>query len=186
MGQAQSGDRGHGRSADGVAGSGYDRLAGSRRPLRKSCRAPGKIGGRRAIGTPGCSKKAEREATGQRKRADHEAEVAQQESLLRTDASGPAGVAGTPRLAAMRELLANWFPEEDVTDRRGWEWFYLNSLPYQNVRNLTESGSAVGRSVVAWHTASNRLAQGTADGLIRIWDVDREQPTLSLRGRDPI
>jgi WD40 repeat protein len=40
-------------------------------------------------------------------------------------------------------------------------------------------------SVVAWHVGSKRLAEGTADGLIRVWDVEREQTTLILRGPTP-
>src|SRR5262249_42117125 len=45
--------------------------------------------------------------------------------------------------------------------------------------------TAVTPSTVAWHAASKRLAEGTADGLIRIWDVDREETTLILRGPVP-
>src|SRR5262249_23551776 len=46
--------------------------------------------------------------------------------------------------------------------------------------------TAVFPCTVAWHVASKRLAEGTADGLIRIWDVDREQTTLILRGPAPV
>src|SRR5262249_348196 len=46
--------------------------------------------------------------------------------------------------------------------------------------------TAVFPCTVAWHVASKRLAEGTADGLIRIWDVDREQTTLILRGPGPV
>jgi WD40 repeat protein len=38
---------------------------------------------------------------------------------------------------------------------------------------------------VAWHAGSKRLAEGTVDGLIRIWDVEREQTTLILQGPAP-
>src|SRR5258708_4766311 len=102
-------------------------------------------------------------------------------------------------LPHMRELLTNWLPRTlssppgaggedrvrgDSPDRRGWEWFYLNSLPYQNLRTLTKSeGSGKNQTcIVAWHAASNRLASGTNAGLIRIWDVDREETTLILSG----
>src|SRR5262249_25255310 len=63
---------------------------------------------------------------------------------------------------------------------------YVNSLPYQNLRTLTESGSSLRRCTVAWHVASRRLAEGTTDGLIRIWDVDQEQTTLILKGPAPL
>jgi WD40 repeat protein/serine/threonine protein kinase len=89
-------------------------------------------------------------------------------------------------LPHMRELLANWLPKGQSPDGRGWEWFYLNSLPFQNLRTLTEPGNYSPTSVVAWHIASNRLAEGTSEGLIRIWDVDRERTTLILRGPAPV
>jgi WD40 repeat protein len=89
-------------------------------------------------------------------------------------------------LLHMRELLANWLPKGDSPDRRGWEWFYLNSLPFQNLRTLTEPGSYSPASMVAWHIPSHRLAEGTSRGLIRIWDPDQEQTTLILRGPAPV
>src|SRR5207248_2516181 len=82
----------------------------------------------------------------------------------------------------MKELLTNWLPRGESPDRRSWEWFYLNSLPYQNLRTFSESGQESRTCTVAWHAASKRLAAGTKDGLIRIWDVDREQTTLTLSG----
>ena len=85
-------------------------------------------------------------------------------------------------LKHMRELLTNWLPAGDLPDRRGWEWFYLNSLPYQNLRTLTEGLSSQLPCTVAWHTATDRLAAGTTDGLIRIWDVERKKTTLTVRG----
>jgi hypothetical protein len=97
-------------------------------------------------------------------------------------------------LAHLHYLLTNWLPEGAAHDRRGWEWFYLNALPYQNLRIITEGGdsgwprtgsTATRPCTVAWHVASKRLAEGTADGLIRVWDVEREQTPLILRGPAP-
>jgi WD40 repeat protein len=86
----------------------------------------------------------------------------------------------------MGELLANWLPKNGSPDRRGWEWFYLHSLPDQNVRTFTEGAKGGRPSTVAWHAASNRLAEGTSTGLIRVWDVDRQRPTLTLNGPAPV
>jgi WD40 repeat protein/tetratricopeptide (TPR) repeat protein len=132
------------------------------------------------------ARNAHKEATDQRNRADHAAEVAQ-ESLYSAQMLLAPQVwrGGHKSLSRMRELLATWLPRGESPDRRGWEWFYLNSLPYQNLRTLTESGSDGRPSTVAWHVASKRLAEGTAEGLIRIWDVDREQMTLILRAPAP-
>jgi len=88
-------------------------------------------------------------------------------------------------LPHMRELLANWLPKGESPDLRGWEWFYVNSLPYQNLRTLADSGSSNGPCTVSWHVGSRRLAEGTAEGLIRIWDVDREQSIRIIQAPAP-
>ena len=131
------------------------------------------------------AEKAESEATAQRNRADHESEVAQQNlyyAQMNLARQAWREHTGLPR---MRELLTNWLPRGDSPDRRGWEWFYINSLLYQNMRTLTATGGADRHCTVAWHVASKRLAAGTNDGLIQIWDVDREQLTLRLKGPGP-
>jgi len=131
------------------------------------------------------AEKSEREANKQRNRADNEAEVAQRNlyhAQMHLSLQAWREHRGLPH---MRELLADWLPKPDSPDRRGWEWFYLNSLPYQNLRTLTEGKKGNEASAVAWHVSSRRLAEGTSRGLIRIWDVDRERVSLSLRGPTP-
>ena len=121
----------------------------------------------------------------EQKRADREAEVARQ-NLYYAQMHLAQQAWREPRgLRHMYELLGGSLPRAGLPDRRGWEWFYLNALSYQNVRTFTEGGSNKGPCTVAWHVGSKRLAEGTADGLIRIWDVDREQTTLILRGSAP-
>jgi WD40 repeat protein len=132
------------------------------------------------------AEKAEKEAIGQRNRADHEAEVTRQNLYYAQMHLAQQAWREHRGLRHMRELLTNWPSGDKSPDRRGWEWFYLNSLPYQYLRTLTDPGGYSPTSVVAWHAASNRLAEGTSDGLIRIWDVDRERPTLTLRGPAPV
>jgi WD40 repeat protein/serine/threonine protein kinase/tetratricopeptide (TPR) repeat protein len=131
------------------------------------------------------ARQAEQEATEQRNRADREAEAVEQNLYYAQIHVARQAWQEHRGLPHMRELLAKWIPQGQKPERRGWEWFYLNSLPYQNVRTLRESGSGQRLSTVAWHVASKRLAEGTAEGLIRIWDADREQATLILRGPAP-
>jgi WD40 repeat protein len=128
---------------------------------------------------------AESKATQQRKRADDAAEATRQNLYYAQSHLAQQAWREHRGVPHMRELLANWLPMDGSPDRRGWEWFYLNSLPYQNLRTLTDSGSDKGPCTVAWHLASKRLAEGTADGLIRIWDVDREKTTLLLKAPLP-
>jgi WD40 repeat protein/serine/threonine protein kinase/tetratricopeptide (TPR) repeat protein len=131
------------------------------------------------------ARQAEQEATAERNRADREAEAVQQNLYYAQMHLARQAWQEHRGLSHLRELLAKWIPEGESRERRGWEWFYLNSLPYQNVRSLRERGSGATLSTVAWHSASKRFAEGTADGLIRIWDADRERVTLILRGPAP-
>jgi WD40 repeat protein/serine/threonine protein kinase len=137
----------------------------------------------------------EKEAQEQRSRADREAEATRQNLYYAQMHLAPQTWREHRGLAHLHDLLANWLPEGESPDRRGWEWFYLNSLPYQNLRIITESGTGNNTdpgstgtlpTTVAWHVASKRLAEGRVDGIIRIWDVDREQTTLILPGPAPV
>jgi hypothetical protein len=139
------------------------------------------------------AQKAQAEATQERIRADRETEVAQQNLYYSQMHVAQLAWREHRGLPHMRELLAKWLPTGLSPDRRGWEWFYLNSLPYHNVlilregeRNFVEGTSSNRPSVVAWNGASNRLAEGAADGLIQIWDVDQKQTTLILQGPVPV
>ncbi|MBS0266090.1 MAG: hypothetical protein JSS02_29430, partial [Planctomycetes bacterium] len=132
------------------------------------------------------AEKAEREATEQRKRADHEAETSRRNLYYAQMHLAHHAWREHKGTWQMRALLPNWVPKDSSPDPRGWEWFYLNSLPHQNVRTLPERWRSNGQfSAVVWHAASGRLAEGSADGLIRIWDVDREQTVQTLKGAAP-
>jgi WD40 repeat protein/serine/threonine protein kinase len=126
-----------------------------------------------------------KEADHQREIARHQREVATQNLYYAQMHLGQQAWREHRGLGHMRDLLAGWLPDDGVLDRRGWEWFYLNSLPYQNVRSFVESGDVGRPSSVAWHVASNRLAEGTPEGLIRIWDVERARTVQTLKGPKP-
>jgi eukaryotic-like serine/threonine-protein kinase len=130
------------------------------------------------------AEKAEREATEQKTRADSAAEVAERNLFYAQMHLAQQAWRELRGLPHMRELLVTWIPKGNSPDRRGWEWFYLNSLTYQNVRSLAGGGRRdSGRPCfVAWQPANHRLASCTNDDLIRIWDVNREQTILTLRG----
>lgn len=126
--------------------------------------------------------KAEGEANAQSKRADNSAEVATRNLHYAQMHLGLQVWREHRGEQYLQELLRNWIPQPGALDHRGWEWFYLNSLPHQNLRTLVESNSQhPGRCAVAWHVPSGRLAMGTDDGQIRIWDVEKQQVIKVLK-----
>lgn len=122
-------------------------------------------------------------AEAERKRADEVAENAQRNLYYAQMHMGQQAWREHRGSGRMHEMLANWIPSGDSPERRGWEWFYLNSLPFQNLRTFVEEDQHRRdfATLVAWHIPSRRLAEGTPEGVIRIWDVDREQPILTMQ-----
>ncbi len=120
----------------------------------------------------------------QRQRADAESERAQEqlyEAQMHVALQTWREHRGT---GAVRELLARWEPAAGAVDRRHWEWHYLRALPERNLRTLHAKGREEA-SGVAWHVGTQRLAEGTADGFVRIWDMERGKPSGTLRGPAP-
>ena len=76
-------------------------------------------------------------------------------------------------LGHMHELLANWIPSEDSPDRRGWELLTQIRCPFRtwSPRDTAPRGET---RVSGMRIPSQRLAEGTPDGLIRIGNVHRE------------
>lgn len=123
---------------------------------------------------------AERETAVQRDRADEKAEQARQNLYVAQMHLARQAFGEYRGFKLMRDLLGNWLPENDARDRRGWEWFYLDAFAHRGVRNLAAGATRGALRTVAWHPGSNRLAEGLTSGLIRIWDVEQEQVTLTL------
>lgn len=127
------------------------------------------------------AQRAERETAFARDLADQKAELASQNLYFAQMRLAQKSFYDYRSVQRMRDLLHNWIPQTGDKDRRGWEWFYLNSLSYRNVRTLTSKEPNNQPYTLAWHTKSNRLAEGNVSGRIRIWDLDREQPILELK-----
>lgn len=123
---------------------------------------------------------AERETAVARDVADQKAELANRNLYFAEMRLAQKSFYDYRSVQRMRDLLGNWVPKNGEADRRGWEWFYLNSLSYRNVRTLTGKESNLQTRVVAWHPRSKRLADGVVTGQIRIWDLEREEPILVL------
>ena len=123
---------------------------------------------------------AERETALARDLADQKAELASQNLYFAQMRLAQKSFYDYRSVQRMKDLLNNWIPHRGEKDRRDWEWFYLHSLSYRNVRTLTSKQPKTQPYTLAWHTKSNRLAEGNVSGQIRIWDLDREQSTLEL------
>ena len=194
VGPAQSGDRHAGRRAHGGPGRWCPIVSTDRRRAAGFAAAPRNGDGRHARQQPN---RADRE-TGDRERqrsaprrgaegrSDRAAEPGRPrgrsraaESLLRADAPGPAGVAGTPRLAAPARVARQLALPRAIrpTAAAGSGSTSTRSLtrtcePSTESRGIDQYRD---RGVARCQPATRR---GHADGLIRIWDVDRERTTL--------
>jgi WD40 repeat protein len=68
-------------------------------------------------------------------------------------------------------------------DRRGWEWYYLKRLCHTDLLTLTAHADAV--NGVAYSPDGTRLASGSSDGSVRVWNVTTGQEVLPpLRGHE--
>ena len=73
-------------------------------------------------------------------------------------------------LAEVYRLISHWRPENSRVDRRGWEWYYLDSLLHQDSATLTDPGGKI--VALAWSSDGMCLASASGDHAIRIWGND--------------
>ncbi len=78
------------------------------------------------------------------------------------------------------ELVSDWSPRSGAADLRNWEWYYLQSL--RELRGGLARKPWAHQTVwsVHWHPDGDLLASTGYDGLIRIWNMDRDLPVREL------
>jgi WD40 repeat protein len=91
--------------------------------------------------------------------------------------SGQAG-----DMARVRELLDSHRPESGEEDLRGFEWYHLWKLSHSDYLTLSRHGRWV-RSL-AYSPDGTRLATGSYDTTVRVWDAATGREVLVLRGHD--
>ena len=82
----------------------------------------------------------------------------------------------------MKTLLDVLRPRPDQVDRRGWEWYHLESLTRREL--FTLSGHTGGLGIVVWSPDGRRLATGGQDRTFRVWDAETGEELLVFRGHD--
>jgi WD40 repeat protein/serine/threonine protein kinase len=83
-------------------------------------------------------------------------------------------------LARVNELLEHWRPDGDEPERRGWEWYYLSGLGSQSLFTLHRHTHFV--ESVSWSPDGRRLASGSHDHTIKLWDAATGRQLATLRG----
>ena len=79
-----------------------------------------------------------------------------------------------------RELLEEVPKEAAGRNLRGFEWYYLSRLCHSEVRTL--EGHAHSVLAVAFSPDGRRLASGSADRTVKIWDSATGKELFTLNG----
>ena len=80
-------------------------------------------------------------------------------------------------LGGVVNLLSAW--RGRTTDRRGWEWFYLNGTCHRETMTIRPGSNSL-RSV-AWTPDGRRLAVASDDGDVTIWDATTGRELARVR-----
>jgi WD40 repeat protein/serine/threonine protein kinase len=78
------------------------------------------------------------------------------------------------------ELLEKHRPKPGETDLRNFEWHYLHRLCHSNL--LTLKGHTDRVTSVVYSRDGKRLASGSEDKTVKVWDVQTGQELLTFRG----
>jgi WD40 repeat protein/serine/threonine protein kinase len=125
------------------------------------------------------SDEARREAVGAKSEADKQRD----EARLAAYASGIGLVQrywDENNVVRCRELLGEMPQEAAGQDLRGFEWYYLSRLC--NSEALTLNGHTGDVGSVAFSLDGRRLASGSRDKTVKIWDSATGKELLSLKG----
>jgi hypothetical protein len=112
----------------------------------------------------------EREAVRLREAGEQELYVAQINSAQEALEDG--------NFARYARLLDRHVPRGEGTERRGWEWYYLDSL--RHVGLLTIDAHEDGVASLSFTADDKRLASGGRDGRARVWTVNSEKKVLEV------
>ncbi len=119
------------------------------------------------------AEQARRLAEDERRRADERADWARR--MLYANQIAAVERAHSADAGQMKALL-----DQCATDLRGWEWYRLRWLSDRSRQTLTGHDGAV--SGVAWDRDGTRIASGSHDKTVRVWDAATGREILTLRG----
>ena len=78
------------------------------------------------------------------------------------------------------ELLEQHRPKPGETDLRDFEWHYLHRLCHSDL--LTLKGHTDRVTSVAYSPDGKRLASGSGDKTVKVWDLQTGQELLTFKG----